>query len=113
MTEAMKLAPGVLITEAAYDAVHEFLSACRDHGNLRPHGCDNLPSDLIEALESNPPGLAGDRGNGLKLAAALRLAEHGANKAGCDGWRAQEMCRQIVPLLQALLPPQGSGESGE
>lgn len=49
--------PGVLITETAYGLVSAFLYACRDHGNLRPHGCDHFPSDLIEALESCPPGL--------------------------------------------------------
>lgn len=37
----------------------------------------------------------------------LDLATKGADKAGCDGWRAQEMCRQIVALLSA-----GRGEEG-
>lgn len=27
------------------------------------------------------------------------LASRGADKAGCDGWRAQEMCRQIVQII--------------
>jgi len=36
------------------------------------------------------------------LKAALDQEKRGADKAGCDGWRAQEMCRQIVQLLEPL-----------
>lgn len=43
------------------------------------------------------------------------LATKGADKAGCDGWRAQEMCRQIVQLLEraALSAPQAAPGEGE
>lgn len=36
------------------------------------------------------------------LRVALDQAKRGADKAGCDGWRSQEMCRQIVQLLEPL-----------
>lgn len=48
---------GVTITEEAYDLVSGYLYACRDVGEFRPHGCDTEPSEIIEMLESNPPGL--------------------------------------------------------
>ena len=35
----------------------------------------------------------------------LELAKAGADKAGCDGWRAQQKCRQIVELLERASPP--------
>lgn len=37
------------------------------------------------------------------LTVARSQAERGADKAGCDGWRSQEMCRQIVPLIDQAL----------
>lgn len=37
------------------------------------------------------------------LEVALSQAKRGADKAGCDGWRAQEMCRQIVQLLEPVV----------
>ena len=44
--------------------------------------------------------------------AALKLATEGADKAGCDGWRSQEKCRQIVQVLTKSLRPQ-TAESGK
>lgn len=46
---------------------------------------------------------------------ALSQAKRGADKAGCDGWRAQEMCRQIVQLLEKALErcPDGLKSSGQ
>ncbi|UTC28071.1 hypothetical protein GURKE_00390 [Brevundimonas phage vB_BpoS-Gurke] len=37
------------------------------------------------------------------LLVARSQAMRGADKAGCDGWRAQEMCRQIGPLIDQAL----------
>ncbi len=43
------------------------------------------------------------------LEVALSQAKRGADKAGCDGWRAQEMCRQIVPLIEKSLAALSDG----
>lgn len=48
---------------------------------------------------------------GMKL--ALELAREGADKAGCDGWRAQEKCRQIIPLLEDALTPREEAADDE
>ena len=44
------------------------------------------------------------------LTAAHDRAKRGADKAGCDGWRAKELCRQIEQLLDKDLT--GSKEHG-
>lgn len=57
-----------------------------------------LPSSGDEAArQSAESALARAR---EKTTLAHTLAERGADKAGCDGWRAQEMCRQIADLLK-------------
>jgi hypothetical protein len=33
-----------------------------------------------------------------------QMASRGFRQAGCDGWRAQEMCRQIEALIASSLP---------
>jgi hypothetical protein len=75
---------------------------------------DWISGVIIDALRAQPdrPSTAG--GERDQLREALRLAECGADKAGCDGWQAQEMCRQIVPLLtKALAALSDSGRAGE
>ena len=65
--------------------------------------CDEA-ADVIEALRTHPPqpdALPGD------LREALRLAQEGADKAGCDGWRAQEKCRQIAHILSLIQSERG------
>lgn len=48
------------------------------------------------------------------LTVAHDQAKRGADKAGCDGWRAQEMCRQIGQLLDKALSasPAREGDYG-
>ena len=70
-------------------------------------------SDLLApAIDEKGRPLVEDLGNGqlrqlskleTLLAVALDQANRGADKAGCDGWRAQEMCRQIALLLTEAL----------
>lgn len=54
--------------------------------------------DALEAALTAAPVSAGDDELRAKLALIHDLAKRGADKAGCDGWRAQEMCRQIQTL---------------
>jgi hypothetical protein len=72
------------------------------------HGSRFIPSSeyfdaIAEALASPAKATGWPERAMESLTVALDQAKRGADKAGCDGWRAQEMCRQIVPLIESAL----------
>jgi len=58
---------------------------------------------LRVALTAAPVREEGGAVDAEAVRVALDQARRGADKAGCDGWRAQEMCRQIAQLLEKAL----------
>lgn len=93
MTEAMKLEAQALAERL------ESHMGMQDQSVLLTD-CHAAAKIIRAMLQTSPVG-AGDR-SCENLEVALQLAVRGRDQEGCDSWRAQEMCRQIVPLLQAL-----------
>jgi NTP pyrophosphatase (non-canonical NTP hydrolase) len=77
--------------------------------------CGGLPDSAVRSIPESTTHPAPDalRVAVEALAVAKSQAERGADKAGCDGWRSQEMCRQVVPLIdQALAALQAEQKGG-
>lgn len=97
------------LVEAEKPLVDLLLEGAED---LTPYCLGDEASPMIHCALPATLNRAAARIKALEEAQTLigDLAAKGADKAGCDGWRAQEMCRQIVQILaRAALPDTGEG----